>query len=82
MDEYEDFVLDILKPISDENNVTINSKCSEWDEEDYTFLHNFDYWIKVTLDLPLSVIGVVINVFYLIILLSKEKLRGVLFNQV
>ncbi len=81
MDEYEDFVLDILKPISDENNVT-NSKCSEWDEEDYTFLLNFDYWIKVTLDLPLSAIGVVINVFYLIVLLSKEKLRGVLFNQV
>ena len=72
---------EVLRPILDGVNVT-DSICPSWNSEDYVFVQSFRFWISVILDLPLSFIGIIVNVFCLTVLIWKQKLREGLFNQV
>ncbi len=81
MEEDEIFESEILHTTFEGNNGT-DSKCYVWDPEDYIFLQNYEFWIKAALDLPLSFIGIIVNTFCLTVLLSKQRLRNILFNQV
>jgi hypothetical protein len=77
----ETFEPENLHQISVGRNET-DYECPQWNMEDFMYVQNVQHWIGATFSLPVSFIGIIINLFCLIVLLSKQKLREILFNQV
>ena len=63
------------------NDTSVTSyPCYSFETIDFVFLDHVDYLLNGVIGLPCAVLGIVINIFCLIILL-KQRLRKVLFNQ-
>ena len=63
------------------NDTSVTSyPCYSFDTSDFVFLDHVDYLLNGVIGLPCAILGIVINIFCLIILV-KQRLRKVLFNQ-